>query len=477
MIGAIVRQISYACAFFCLASLAQAAPVSRERCFLPGMEDAADCVTLTVPLDWARPAAEKIQVFAAVLPALSRDSARDGFVLVPGGPGQSGDSLVGLATGAFREIRQTRDIVLIYPRGTARSVPLSCPELKDQLQTDRSKTIAWAKKCGQAQKTATAFFTSAEITRDIEELRRALGYPQLSLWGGSFGSRIVQHYARDYPSVTRLVILDAAAPAGVSIAETAPRAADAALAALDQHCKSDTQCRKQSPALAADVASILAGFSGGAKPLRITDPVTGRLTTVQVDRQLLASTIHLTLYTPQTRALLPQLIAAAKQGRFEPLLAMGATSGATLDDQISIGANFSALCAEDMQMLTAAGLARAARSFMGTRQADQLTDICAVWPHAKIASRFRQPFRSTVPALVLSGALDPITPPEGGDSAASYFRDAVHVRIPASGHISSTFSCAPRQIAQFVSTGKTSLAAWGCVQKAKPPAPLGTPNG
>ncbi len=478
MIAIILRQIGYACALFWLATSAAAAPAKRERCFLPGMEDAADCLTLTVPLDWARPAADKIRIFAAVLPALSRDSAHDAFVLIPGGPGQSGDSLINLATGAFRDIRQSRDIVLIYPRGTARSQPLNCPALNSDLPVSNAETMKRVRTCAADRHINTTYFTSAEIVRDLEEVRRSLGYAQLSLWGGSFGSRIVQHYARDYPAQTRLAILDAAAPVGVSIVETAPLAAEAALASIDQACRKDSACRKTSPTLATDIKSLLANFGKDYRALRITDPVTGRVTTSQVNRQYLAGTIHLTLYNPQTRALLPQLIAAAKQGRFEPLLAMGAASGAALDDQISIGANFSALCAEDMQIMRAGNRASAAQqSFMGTAQRDQLTDICTAWPHAKIATRFTRPFRSNVPTLILSGALDPITPPESGAIAASYFSKATHVPLPASSHISSTFGCAPRQIAKFVTDGRTSLTDWACAQKARPPAPLGTPNG
>ncbi len=464
------------CAFWCTVMLpgaVNAADITRTHCFLPGMEDAVDCVTLMVPLDRANPAGRKIRLFAAVLPALSRDSARDGLMLVPGGPGQSGDSLVTLATGSFRDIRQTRDIVLLYPRGTERSGPLVCTGLDSATPLSGTDIAALAKKCAGQMKDGTVHFSSADIVTDIEALRGALGYPQLSLWGGSFGSRIVQHYAREYPARTRLIILDAAAPAGISIAQTAPRAAEAALRSIDAACKADRICRTSTPSLARDVETLLKSFAT-PRQMSLTDPVTGRTTQLSVDRQMLAGTIHLTLYHPQTRAMLPQLIAAAKKGRLEPLLAMTASTGAALDDQIAIGANFSALCAEDMQL----GAAPAAPAgFMGDGQYGLLKNICAAWPHGKVPQRFLQKFTSSVPALILSGALDPITPPEGGAIAASYFKNAVHVTIPASAHISSTYGCAPRRIAQFVEEGRTRAADWACTQKAKPPAPLGTPNG
>jgi pimeloyl-ACP methyl ester carboxylesterase len=473
-----LRHFGYAAALLALSAVTQAAPPKRERCYLPGLEDAADCITLTVPLDWAKPSGAKIQVFTAVLPALSRDAARDAFVMVPGGPGQSGDALVSLTRTAFREIRQTRDLVLIYPRGTARSTPLDCKMLEGEATLGKAALVAAVKSCVASQKVNTAFFTAVEIVRDMEEMRRVLKYPQLSLWGGSFGSRIVQHYARDYPAATRLAILDAAAPAGVSIAETAPAAAEAALASIDLHCRTDSSCRKSAPALRADINSILADFASGPRTFSIVDPATGRRKSIEIDQHYLAGIIHLTLYSPPSRALLPQLITAAKQGRFEPLIAMGAASGGALESQMSIGANFSALCAEDMQITNEAKLAATSRkSFLGALQADNLKLVCPLWPHGKMPTRFLMPFKSSVPTLVLSGALDPITPPASGRIAASYFSNATHVEIPASAHISSTFGCAPRQIAQFVLTASTKNADWNCIQKAKPPAPLGTANG
>jgi pimeloyl-ACP methyl ester carboxylesterase len=450
----------------------------RERCFLPGLEDAADCLTLTVPLDWSAPLGRKINIFTAVLPALSRNRATDAVMLVPGGPGQSGDGLISLATGTFRDMRQTRDIMMLYPRGTKRSAPLDCPLLGTDTALSAADTLARVTTCRTGQKNDPAYFTSADIVQDMDAVRAALGYPQLSLWGGSFGSRLVQHYAREYPARTRLVILDAVAPVGRSIFETAPAAAQRALRSVDVACAADTACRRTSPRLADDVATVLSTFAKGPRALGLVDPVTGRSQTLRVDYQMIAGTIHLALYNPSVRALLPQLIAAARQNNFAPLLALGASSAASLEEQISIGANFSALCAEDMQFTDPARLAAAANSsFLGTTQSTLMQQICTSWPKRKLPAAYARGFSSTVPALLLSGALDPVTAPEGGTIAAGYFKNATHVIVPASGHISSTFGCAPRQITAFVTTGKTSAKDFACVQKARPPQPLGTPNG
>jgi pimeloyl-ACP methyl ester carboxylesterase len=312
----------------------------------------------------------------------------------------------------------------------------------------------------------------------LNAVRAALGYPQLSLWGGSFGSRLVQHFAREYPAQTRVVVLDGVAPVGKSIFETGPVAAQRALMSIDTACAADAACRRTAPHLARDVSAVLATFAKGPRSFQVTDPVTGRIKSLRVDEQMIAGTIHLALYTPAVRALLPQLIAAAQQNNYGPLLALAASSGTAIGEQISVGANFSALCAEDMAFTDSARLEKAAASsFLGTSQSNQMRQICASWPKHKLPARFTAGFSSTVPALLLSGALDPITAPEGGVIAASYFKGSTHVIVPASGHISSTFGCAARQMTAFVTTGKTSLQNFACLQKARPPAPLGTPNG
>ncbi len=455
-----------------------AAPPRIQMCHLPGLEDQVECVRLAVPLDWQRPSGQALEIFAARLPSLSKASTADAFVMIPGGPGQSGDSLIGLATGKLKAIRQKRDIILIYPRGTARSAPLKCDSLNAEKLFDAAKMKAAAQRCAATAKYNPSFFTSAEIVQDIDALRAALGYKQISLWGGSFGSRIAQHYARDYPSATRLVVLDSVAPVGASILQTTPRAAQRALDNISQSCARDKKCAASIGNVSTASRQLINKLTNNPAKINIIDPYSGRPTTEIIDGRTMASALHLALYDPNSRAMVPQLVSMAQSGNFQPILAFSALASNALEDSVAIGANFSALCAEDYRITSRAQTQSAARtSFLNLGPAEALFDICPVWHQKIINAKFTKPFKSNVPALLLSGALDPITPPESGAIAAGYFVGALHIVVPASGHISSAFGCAARNVVHFVETAQHIPKEWQCVQSPMPPAALASPNG
>ncbi len=51
-------------------------------------------------------------------------------------------------------------------------------------------------------------YTTSIAVRDLDDVRRALGYQRINLFGNSYGTRVAQHYARRYPKATRTLILD-----------------------------------------------------------------------------------------------------------------------------------------------------------------------------------------------------------------------------------------------------------------------------
>jgi pimeloyl-ACP methyl ester carboxylesterase len=461
------------------ASLANCATPPRvTACHMPGLEDKIDCIKLAVPLDWAKPDGAKIDIFAARLTALSRGQAKDAFVMIPGGPGQSGDALIPLATGKLKAIRQQRDIILIYPRGTARSNPLICTNVDAQKNFDGNALKIAAQKCSADQKYNPAFFTSLEIVKDIEALRVALNYPQLSIWGGSFGSRLAQHYARDYPAHTRLIVLDSVAPVGVSILETTPVAAQSALDNISASCAKDKVCVKNNGNISQRANDLINQLSRTPMKYASQDSISTKTTVQQIDGRQFASAVHFSLYDPNLRALVPQFISQAANGNFKPILAFSSMAGNSLDESIAVGANFSALCAEDYRITNAAKLrAVAAKSFLKEGPAEMLAAICPIWIQKRVPEVYLKPFKSNVPALLLSGVLDPITPPTSGAIAALYFTNSFHIIIPASSHISSAFGCAPRNIVNFVETLKNNPADWACIKTPTPPTALATPNG
>jgi pimeloyl-ACP methyl ester carboxylesterase len=451
------------------------AQAQTTRCYLPGREDRVTCLQLAVPLDWAAPKAAKISLFAAVIPALSRSNSSDPVFLLPGGPGQSGDSLLDLVPTAFRIINQSRDLVLMYPRGTHRSTLLACAPHKGAMLSEAA-ALAQLSVCAKAQKTDPRFFTAPDIARDMEAVRQALGYGRINIWGGSFGTRLAQHYELLYPATTRSLILDAATPITQSILLSSPSSMERALDSIARACSKDSSCARSAPRLKADIVALTTRLTAKPQTMMLTDPATLAQQRITLDGKSFLMAIRLSLYAPQTRAMLPPLIEAAKLGNYQPFAAFTASSG--LDDQMmSSGAHLSAMCAEDVARTNLAQMQAANNAtILGSMEYENYQAQCARWPH-RILTPMAPWKKSPVPALVLSGALDPVTPPALGAASAALFTAARHIIIPASGHISSGFACAPNLLAEFLDTLKPAALNTKCLMHAQPPAPLSSANG
>jgi pimeloyl-ACP methyl ester carboxylesterase len=451
------------------------AQAQSTRCYLPGREDRVTCLQLAVPLDWSAPKAIKISIFVAVIPALSQSSSSDPVFLLPGGPGQSGDSLIDMVPTAFRILNQSRDLVLIYPRGTHRSTLLACAPSK-AIALSEAQVLAQVSACAKAQKIDPRFFTSQEIAQDMEAVRKALGYTRINIWGGSFGTRLAQHYALLYPATTRGLILDGATPITQSILLSSPASMERALDSISLACSKDASCAQQRPRLKTDIAALVARLTVKPQKITLTDPTTLAPQRVTLDGKALVIAIRLSLYAPQTRAMLPPLIRAALAGNYQPFAAFASFTG--LDDQMmSAGAHLSAICAEDVARISKAQIQAAGKAtIIGSVEYENYTRQCALWPH-----RTLKPMNawktSPVPTLVLSGALDPVTPPALGTVTAALFKVSRHIIIPASGHISSGFACAPNLLADFLDTLKPATLNTKCLMHAQPPAPLSSANG
>jgi pimeloyl-ACP methyl ester carboxylesterase len=462
---------------FVLLLMASALPAKSQttRCYLPGREDRATCLQLVVPLDWRAPGAKKISIFAAIIPALSRSDSSDPVFLLPGGPGQGGDALLDLLPSAFRIVNQQRDLVLIYPRGTQRSTLLACADSQNIVPSD-AELLAHVSACAARQKVDTRFFTSEEIAQDIEAVRKALGYARINIWGGSFGTRLAQHYAKAFPATTRSLILDGATPITESILLSSPRSMEQALVSISTACSKDKSCTTHVPKLHQNIAALVTRLNVRPQTINIIDPLSLRVQKMTLDGRSLAMAIRIALYGPQTRALLPPLIKAALAGHYQPFAAF-ASAGGMDSNSMSFGAHLSAMCAEDVPGVTPLQMQRASRgTVLGNQEYERYQKQCARWPHRQLKPMGAWA-RSTVPTLVLSGALDPVTPPALGAKTAALFKTSRHIIVPASGHISSHFACAPTLLAAFLDHLTPAKLDSKCLMHALPPTPLSTANG
>ena len=170
---------------------------------------AARCGTLRVPEDRQHPAAGSIALNVAVVPALNRRSEAAPLFVLAGGPGQSAVQLYVAFAGAFARINRNHAVVLLDQRGTGKSNPLSCDYPEDWRQPAdpipelRKATADCLAKLGQRVR----FYTTSIAVSDLDAVREALGYPEIDLYGSSYGTRVAELYMRRYPAHTSYLLM------------------------------------------------------------------------------------------------------------------------------------------------------------------------------------------------------------------------------------------------------------------------------
>jgi pimeloyl-ACP methyl ester carboxylesterase len=444
-----VRNILICAAMLALApGVALAAPsVTSRSCHLPGTEDGLRCVTVPVPLDYGKPAAGQIKLHVTVAPAFREASRPDPVFVLAGGPGEAGSDVLPLLSGAFKRARATRDIVFIDQRGTGLSGKLGCASRPEQEAMNDEQLDAEVKGCIAASKAQFSAYTTQAAARDIEQVRSALGYGKINVWGGSYGTRLGQAYARAFPSSVRSLVLDAVA-APDQVIPAAGRDAQVALDRLFDTCAADAACHRAYPDLRAEFAALVAKVGASGIKLSLPDPRTAAPITVTMTPARLLGTVHNMLYTPADARRLPFLIHGAFQGRWAPFVArQNVANDFATEGSNALLLHLSVVCAEDVPRLTPQ-LRAADASMLAAPLTDRIVAIC---PSMKVPPvPYAAPTPIDAPALLLSGALDPITPPHRAETAARYMTHAQLIVVAHAGHGVSQLGCAPRLLRDFL---------------------------
>lgn len=422
-------------------------------CHLPHLSERVACGTIAVPEDRADPASRRILVHYARIPASARPAAPDALLVLAGGPGQGALDYGPLVTSAFKEARKGRDVLLVDQRGTGRSAPLDCPLPVEAIARDDTPAVqASLRRCLARLQADPRHYHSSAALADFEDLRRALGYRQFSLWGGSYGTRTALLYARRHPASIRAMVLDAVAPPNVRALLTSNHS-QAALARLLADCRGDAGCAAAFPDLAGDVRKVLA--------LPALGPHTGAAVP-----QLLRGA----LYTSRHASVLPYAIHQAAAGRPAALLGLyDATAGWSLDG-MAFGQTLSALCHEEAPFLEPAAMARdAAGSGFGDGHARSWRDWCTAWPAPQPDPALAEAVVSNVPALLLAGGLDPVTPVANARLAARTLRHSRVLVAEQGAHVFSAQGCTPHLIAAFLEHADPAAVDGACLAQIRRP--------
>ncbi|GJM10480.1 MAG: alpha/beta hydrolase [Lysobacteraceae bacterium] len=443
-------RILAASALFLAAHHVQA---QEEACWLasPGGGVAAKCEQVDAPLGDGSD--QVISLRVARLGATTNNAKDDPVFFLAGGPGQAAtEAYPGLA-GVFAKLNATRDVVLIDQRGTGGSAPLDCPIDEQTLALDFSSVdlAALARQCLAGLDHDPRYFLTDHAAADIDVVRRHFGYETINLVGVSYGTRLAQRYANQYPDHVRTLLLDGVVPNPLALGTEHAINLQRVIDRLLERCANEPDCNAVFPDLAQTFDRLQQQVE---QPLEIEvrNPKSGINERTSFDHATLGFVIRLLSYSTETQSLLPLLVhRAAEEGDFEPLVAQAVMIANSLGEQISRGLELAIMCAEDVPLFSIPDGTE--QSLLGTLLIEAAEEQCQAWPDVAVPADRRLPLTSDVPTMLLSGELDPVTPPSYGETVVSNLNNGRHLVVAGQGHNVLPRGCVPMLVTEFIDTG------------------------
>ncbi|MEV0692609.1 alpha/beta hydrolase [Streptomyces sp. NPDC050388] len=411
----------------------------------PAPGDDWQCGTLEVPLDWAEPDGETIEL--ALIRAKATGDDRLGSLLFNfGGPGGSGVSLMPSYAPSVSKLRERYDLVSWDPRGVAASEGVRCREDKEIQAAESVDTTPdtpaeeqayfrdaadFGQGCRKAAGKLMAHVSTADTARDLDRIRQTLGDDRLNYFGISYGTELGGVYAHLFPEKVGRMNLDAVVDPTADAMGHAKNQARGFQRALDNYLRSTGRDPEQGTR---EIAELLDRID--AEPLPTSSA--GR----ELTQTLALTGIVLPLYTKEGWPALTSALRAAKEGDGSELLALAdgynerdasGHYGTTTHSQRVIS------CSDAKQRPTAAQTKKLLPEFerispvFGPFLGWDTAGWCHDWP---VPGRHDTPEVSApgaAPILVIGNTGDPATPYEGARRMADELGEDVGVVLTWKG--------------------------------------------
>lgn len=443
--------------------------IAFEPCTLPSQMGApgveAQCGSLSVAENPAQPQGRRIELNIAWIPAdEDGDLQPDPVFLLAGGPGQSATEVYPQLAPAFREVLRHRNVVLLDQRGTGKSNPLKCEGGEDLpfdagLEAVRAETA----RCRDtlSKSADLRFYTTTDAVRDLDEVREALGVAQLNLLGVSYGTRVAQQYAMRHPDSTRALVLDSVAPNTLILGNEFAANLEHALDLQFDRCEQSPQCVEAVGHPRAQLDALMARLRSEPPMVRYRDAATGESKEEPLTADAVAGVMRMYAYMPLMSSVLPLQLHEAAQGRYDGLMALARMLGDSVAGQMAMGMQLSVVCSEDAFGLQADPAQEG--TLLGNQFSDFIGAQCELWPRGGMPDDFHEPLRSDVPAIVLQGELDPVTPPRYGEEVVETLPNARLFVLRGQGHNVVGAGCMPKLVAQFLDTTDAAALDGECL--------------
>jgi pimeloyl-ACP methyl ester carboxylesterase len=456
------------CAVWLGMASAAGAQIAWKTC---GSSNEVACGHLSVPIDPSG------AVPGTITLALRRHrapvgEAKDAVIALAGGPGQSAIPFLSQFAQLLGPIVSTRDLIAFDQRGTGLSHPLSCPAFEHL--TGGSSPGAVAICAGQIGPTRS-LYTTADTVADIEAIRQAAGYEKLVLYGTSYGTKVAERYAQEYPSHVEALVLDSVVPPNGP--EPFDDASFLAVGRVLRQLCSGSACARITANPVSDLARLVKRMGRGSVRGRVIDDDGGAHLERISSNDLIGILIGGDL-DPILRSEFPAAMRSATRGDTAALarLMARAESGGDESEEGELSEGFdtplyySTVCEETVfpwnRSASPRTRLREAVGALGRQSASTfapftyanalaLSDVpaCADWPFGSSGGpEVTSASMPNVPTLIFSGADDLRTPTADARAVAAQIPDSHLVLVPNTGHSvlgSDPSSCSRKALRAF----------------------------
>jgi pimeloyl-ACP methyl ester carboxylesterase len=449
-----------------------------KPCKVEGIQEEVLCGTMSVWENRTAKSGRKIDLYMVVLPALSPNPAPDPVFYISGGPGYgSAGGAAGMAQ-FLAEIRKQRDIVLLDQRGIGKSHPLHCDlpggetDLQGYMRTlFPMETLRACQPKLAAQADLTQYTTETAMD-DLDDVRAWLGYDRINVFGGSYGTRAAQAYMRQHPEHVRSALLSGVMIMDAKMPFFHARKAQESIDKLFDDCLADESCRTAFPDPRGDLKKVVARLAQGPVKQTVKDSKTGKPIELSIPAGAFTTTLRAMQYSPFLSVRIPLYVHLAAQGDYGPMMLM--TVMDRTDPEWDLGAYLSITCAEDIARIDPKEVAAiVANTYQGDDRIRDQVEACSFWPRAKVSEDFFKPLESVAPTLILTGWLDPATPPEWAAEVSRHLPNSLNLVIREGAHSPGGLShldCYAKLVSDFIANGTPFGLDTACVKDMKRPA-------
>lgn len=453
-----MKKIFSALAVMTLSLPVQALELSPCYIGKGGVSQKAQCGTLTVPVNRDVPDVT-IDLNVAVVSARSDKKADDPLLLLAGGPGQGAVETFAATASVYQSSLRDRDIIMVDQRGTGESHPLRCEVTEEQMElmmdTESDAWKPWLQGCKDSMDVDTRFFTTTDAIKDLEAVRQALDIKQWNIYGGSYGTRKALTYMKMHPEALRSVVLDSVVPQSEVLASSHEENLQNTLRTVFERCEAQADCQAAFGDAEQQMWTFLKKLADAPLDMRLPNSGTGEFEDLTFTREHAVIALRMFSYGPETMGLIPLLVSLANHGQVENMAYQSMMIGASLEEGLNNALELSVLCAEDVPFMRSPSPID--NSLFGNNFVDLLKQRCEIWDSVAVDDDFKEDVVSDIPTLLLSGELDPVTPPAFADKTMETLSKAQHLVAKGQGHIAATRGCMPKIMGQFINDPESEL--------------------